>query len=173
MKIATFNINNINRRLPNLLDWLKVRRPDVVCLQELKATDRQFPRTAIADAGYGAAFVGQTMYTGDQSANEQALEDILINNDIPYQNLTSETEDKDIGYQASFGYRFHRFFSFEIGLVQYGEMLSKANAELDLGAGFVPAKVSLGYRVGGVLFSGIGVLPSAALTLSTLMPTVV
>ena len=108
---------------------------------------------------YGAAFVGQTMYTGDQSANEQALEDILINNDIPYQNLTSETEDKDIGYQARFGYRFHRFFSFELGLVQYGEMLSKANAELDLGAGFVPAKVSLGYRVGGVLFSGIGVLP--------------
>ena len=52
MKIATFNINNINRRLPNLLDWLKTARPDIVCLQELKATDRQFPRTAIADAGY-------------------------------------------------------------------------------------------------------------------------
>jgi exodeoxyribonuclease III len=64
MKLATFNINNINRRLPNLLDWLKVRRPDVVCLQELKATDRQFPRTAIADAGYGAAFVGQSAWNG-------------------------------------------------------------------------------------------------------------
>jgi exodeoxyribonuclease-3 len=64
MKIATFNINNVNRRLPNLLDWLKVRRPDVVCLQELKATDRQFPRTAIADAGYGAAFVGQSAWNG-------------------------------------------------------------------------------------------------------------
>jgi exodeoxyribonuclease-3 len=64
MKLATFNINNINRRLPNLLAWLKVRRPDVVCLQELKATDRQFPRTAIADAGYGAAFVGQSAWNG-------------------------------------------------------------------------------------------------------------
>ena len=64
MKIATFNINNINRRLPNLLAWLKTRRPDVVCLQELKATDRQFPRTAIADAGYGAVLVGQSAWNG-------------------------------------------------------------------------------------------------------------
>jgi exonuclease III len=39
MKIATFNINNVNRRLPNLLNWLKTSRPDVVCLQELKSTD--------------------------------------------------------------------------------------------------------------------------------------
>ena len=108
---------------------------------------------------YGAAFVGQTQYTGDQTDNEQALEDILTINEIPFQNLTSDTEDTDIGYQATFGYRFHRFFSFELGLVQYGEMISKANAELDLGDGFVPAKVSLGYRVGGVLFSAIGVLP--------------
>ncbi|RYE08371.1 MAG: exodeoxyribonuclease III [Hyphomicrobiales bacterium] len=64
MKIATFNINNINRRLPNLLAWLAARKPDVVCLQELKATDRQFPRSAIAEAGYGAAFVGQSAWNG-------------------------------------------------------------------------------------------------------------
>jgi exodeoxyribonuclease-3 len=64
MKIATFNINNINRRLPNLLAWLKAARPDVVCLQELKATDRQFPETAIADAGYGAVWVGQSAWNG-------------------------------------------------------------------------------------------------------------
>jgi exodeoxyribonuclease III len=47
MKIATFNVNGINRRLDNLLDWLKASRPDVVCLQELKATDAQFPKTAL------------------------------------------------------------------------------------------------------------------------------
>lgn len=64
VKIATFNINNINRRLPNLLAWLEAAKPDVVCLQELKATDRQFPRTAIADAGYGAVFVGQSAWNG-------------------------------------------------------------------------------------------------------------
>lgn len=64
MRIATFNINGINRRLPVLMDWLESTAPDVVCLQELKATDRQFPRGALADAGYGAAFVGQSAWNG-------------------------------------------------------------------------------------------------------------
>jgi OmpA-like transmembrane domain. len=112
---------------------------------------------------YGAAFVGQTNYRADQSNNEQTLEDILALNDIPFQNLSSKTEEKDIGYQATFGFRFHRFFSAEIGLVQYGEMVSSANAELDFPdddpIGYIPAKVSLGYRVGGVLFSGLAILP--------------
>ena len=43
MKIATFNINNVNKRLPHLLDWLEAASPDVVCLQELKAEDHVFP----------------------------------------------------------------------------------------------------------------------------------
>ena len=43
MKIATFNINNVNRRLPNLLAWLEAEKPDVACLQELKAEDAAFP----------------------------------------------------------------------------------------------------------------------------------
>jgi exodeoxyribonuclease-3 len=64
VKIATFNINGINRRLPNLMDWLADAAPDVVCLQELKAADRQFPATAIADAGYGAVWCGQSAWNG-------------------------------------------------------------------------------------------------------------
>ena len=48
MKIATFNINNINKRLPNLLAWLRAARPDVVCLQELKSTDADFPVERLA-----------------------------------------------------------------------------------------------------------------------------
>ena len=48
MKIATYNINNVNRRLPNLLAWLKRARPDIVCLQELKAADEAFPQAATA-----------------------------------------------------------------------------------------------------------------------------
>lgn len=82
MKIATFNINNINRRLPNLLAWLEERKPDVVCLQELKATDRQFPRTAIADAGYGAAFVGQSAWNG-VAILARGLDPIVTNNALP------------------------------------------------------------------------------------------
>jgi exodeoxyribonuclease-3 len=64
MKIATFNINNINKRLDNLLDWLRTAKPDVVSLQELKAADAEFPKAAIERAGYGAAWVGQKSWNG-------------------------------------------------------------------------------------------------------------
>ncbi len=64
MKIATFNINNVNRRLGNLLGWLEEMRPDVVCLQELKSTDQAFPAEAIDGAGYGAVWKGQKTWNG-------------------------------------------------------------------------------------------------------------
>ena len=64
MKVATFNINNINRRLPNLLQWLRAARPDVVALQELKSTDADFPASAIEKAGYGAVWCGQKTWNG-------------------------------------------------------------------------------------------------------------
>ncbi|WEX10958.1 exodeoxyribonuclease III [Chelativorans sp. AA-79] len=64
MKIATFNINHINKRLPNLLEWLQASKPDVVCLQELKAADDAFPEHAMADAGYSAVWKGQKSWNG-------------------------------------------------------------------------------------------------------------
>ena len=64
MKIATFNINNVNRRLPNLLAWLGHAAPDVVCLQELKASDAAFPAAALEEAGYGAVWRGQRTWNG-------------------------------------------------------------------------------------------------------------
>ena len=64
MRIATFNINNVNKRLANLIDWLSVAQPDVVCLQELKAEDRAFPIAAIEAAGYGAVWRGQRSWNG-------------------------------------------------------------------------------------------------------------
>lgn len=64
MRIATFNINNVVRRLPNLLAWLDAARPDVACLQELKATDAAFPAAALADAGYGAVWRGEKTWNG-------------------------------------------------------------------------------------------------------------
>ena len=64
MRIATFNINNVNKRLANLLDWLATAQPDVVCLQELKAEDRAFPLAAIEGAGYGAVWRGQRTWNG-------------------------------------------------------------------------------------------------------------
>ncbi len=64
LKIATFNINNIRKRLPNLLNWLSEARPDVVCLQELKATDREFPEEALTAAGYQSVWKGQKTWNG-------------------------------------------------------------------------------------------------------------
>ena len=64
MKIATFNINDIKRRLPNLLEWLRAAAPDVVCLQELKAADAVFPEAALREAGYGAVWRGQRTWNG-------------------------------------------------------------------------------------------------------------
>jgi exodeoxyribonuclease III len=64
MKIVTFNINNINKRLANLLAYLRAAKPDVVCLQELKATDREFPGAAIEKAGYGAVWRGEKSWNG-------------------------------------------------------------------------------------------------------------
>src|SRR4051812_32747073 len=64
MKIATFNINNINKRLANLIEWLRATKPDVVCLQELKTTDSALPRAAIEKEGYGAAWRGEKSWNG-------------------------------------------------------------------------------------------------------------
>ena len=64
MRIATFNINNVNKRLANLLDWMAATEPDVVCLQELKAEERAFPLAAIEAAGYGAVWRGQRTWNG-------------------------------------------------------------------------------------------------------------
>ena len=64
MKIASFNINNIKRRLPNLLGWLGEAKPDVVCLQELKATDAEFPADALRRAGYESVWRGQKTWNG-------------------------------------------------------------------------------------------------------------
>ncbi len=64
MKIATYNVNGINGRLPVLLRWLHETTPDVVCLQELKAPEEKFPEAAIQDAGYGAIWHGQKSWNG-------------------------------------------------------------------------------------------------------------
>jgi exodeoxyribonuclease-3 len=64
MKIATYNVNGINGRLPVLLRWLNETAPDVVCLQELKAPQEKFPEEAIKDAGYEAIWHGQNSWNG-------------------------------------------------------------------------------------------------------------
>lgn len=64
MKIATYNVNGVNGRLPRLVEWLHETHPDVVCLQEIKTDDTKFPAKALADAGYGAVWHGQRAHHG-------------------------------------------------------------------------------------------------------------
>jgi len=64
LKIATFNINNINKRLANLLVWLERAGPDVACLQELRTEHRAFPESALKALGYGAVWQGERSWNG-------------------------------------------------------------------------------------------------------------
>ena len=64
MKIATWNVNSLNVRLPRLLAWLPAAQPDLLCLQETKLEDAKFPRLELEAAGYAACFAGQRTYNG-------------------------------------------------------------------------------------------------------------
>ena len=92
MKIATFNINNINRRLPNLLRWLRAAKPDVVALQELKSTDGEFPHAAIDKAGYGAVWRGQKTWNGVAILARNA-DPVLIRDRLP-----GDSDDREARY---------------------------------------------------------------------------
>jgi exodeoxyribonuclease III len=92
MKVATFNINNINRRLPNLLRWLQRAKPDIVALQELKSTDDDFPLSAIEKAGYGAVWRGQRTWNGVAILARNA-DPVLIRTKLP-----GDISDKEARY---------------------------------------------------------------------------
>ncbi len=75
MKIATYNVNGVNGRLPVLLRWLKETSPDVVCLQELKAPEERFPLGAIVKAGYQAIWHGQKSWNGVAILSRHAMKE--------------------------------------------------------------------------------------------------
>jgi len=76
VRIATWNVNSVRARLPRLLAWLSERRPDVVCLQETKCLDEQFPRAEIEEVGYDIALHGQRTYNGVAILSKRRLEDV-------------------------------------------------------------------------------------------------
>jgi len=82
VKIATFNVNNINKRLPNLLAWLESSQPDVACLQELKATDAAFPAEVLNSAGYRAVWRGERSWNG-VAILARGVEPVLIRDFLP------------------------------------------------------------------------------------------
>lgn len=74
MKIATWNVNSVKIRLPHLLDWLEAAAPDVVCLQEIKTIEENFPALEIKAAGYDTAIVGQKAYNGVAILSKHPIE---------------------------------------------------------------------------------------------------
>jgi exodeoxyribonuclease-3 len=90
MRIATFNINNVNRHLPNLLRWLKSSRPDIACLQELKCTDTEFPAVELEKAGYSAVWKGQNTRNG-VAILARGVEPILTRTALPGDNADTQS----------------------------------------------------------------------------------
>lgn len=78
MKIATWNVNSIRVRLPQVLQWLKQEAPDVLCLQETKITDEVFPITAFRDAGYHAIYTGQKTYNGVATISRMPADEVIL-----------------------------------------------------------------------------------------------
>lgn len=89
LKIATFNVNGIGARLPNLLQWLEREQPDIVCLQELKAPGKAFPAHEIEAAGYGSLHLGQTSWNGVAILARDA-EPLLIRKGLPGEELDTQ-----------------------------------------------------------------------------------
>jgi exodeoxyribonuclease-3 len=77
MKIATYNVNSIRRRLPIVLDWLAEHQPDVMCLQETKVQDKEFPAEAVENAGYHATFRGMKGYNGVATLSRHKPEHVV------------------------------------------------------------------------------------------------
>jgi len=78
LRIATFNANSIRSRLGIILDWMNLQSCDVLCVQETKVTDADFPAAAIAEAGYHAVFTGQKSYNGVAIISREPMEDVRI-----------------------------------------------------------------------------------------------
>ena len=78
MKIASWNVNSLNVRLPHLTQWLGTFAPDIVGLQETKLEDHRFPDTALAELGYRSVFAGQKTYNGVALLAREAIGDVQV-----------------------------------------------------------------------------------------------
>ena len=87
MKLATWNVNSLAVRLPQLLDWLATHQPDVMVLQETKLTDDKFPQAEIEAAGYHASWFGQKTYNGVALLSKSAASEWLADEVVQYPKL--------------------------------------------------------------------------------------
>jgi len=96
MKLATWNVNSLNVRLPHVMTWLEENPTDVLCIQETKLTDDKFPFSQIEAAGYHVAYTGQKTYNGVAILSKLPITDVVKNNpqlDDPQQRILAATID--------------------------------------------------------------------------------
>jgi hypothetical protein len=125
------------------------------------AAPKKRTRNANRVGPYGMGFFGQSNWTTDQSENELDLIDTIEGTEADVEDLTTSSEDTDMGYNLTFGYRFNRYVAAELGLVQFGAVESVARANMDFGDGngFVPVSLKLSFSAGGPMVSALGILP--------------
>ena len=99
MKIATYNVNGINGRLPVLLKWLQSAQPDIVCLQELKAPQDKFPEAAISKAGYNAIWHGQKQWNGVAVLAKEDIQE--ISRSLPGNDQDTQSRYLEVLYKNS------------------------------------------------------------------------
>ena len=101
MKIATWNVNSLAVRLPQLIDWLALHQPDALCLQETKLTDDKFPQAEIAAAGYQVQWFGQKTYNGVALLSKSGATDVVRNipgHDDVQARVIAATVDSPLGH---------------------------------------------------------------------------
>jgi opacity protein-like surface antigen len=123
------------------------------------AKPKRRSRNANRIGPYAGALISMNNYPGDQSAAEEDIGSTF--DGVSPQNLQVGTDDSDVGFAAQFGYRFTRYIAVEFALAQYGDLRSRARADIDLddGNGVVPASINLAFHSGGPQLSAIGILP--------------
>ena len=94
-KIATWNVNSVRARLPRVIEWLAEAEPDILLVQEIKATEETFPRMEIEDLGYNVAINGQKTFNGVAILAKQPIEDVMTE-------LPGDTSDKQARYIEAF-----------------------------------------------------------------------
>lgn len=123
------------------------------------AAPKKRTRNANRIGPYGMGGVGYSSWTGDQSDAEAFVVDLFEQNDIPGEDVSIKTEENDVGYNFTFGYRFTRYLAAELSLAQFGSVESTGRADVESTDGTVPVSVKVGFSAGGPMISAIGILP--------------
>ena len=124
-----------------------------------EAAPKKRTRNANRIGPYAGALISQTTYSSDQGINEQAVINYIESQGVTFENVRTTSDDSDIGYEAVFGYRFHRYMAAELGLLQVGDLTNTVSGDYNTGTTIVPASVSVEYNFGGPVIAVLGILP--------------